>query len=228
MGSIPGSGRSPKGNNGNPLQYAWRENPMDRRAWQATVHGIKNQIWLSMHTPYSFYKLNLEGFFFLFTVLWSSLSYTSIILSVKSLVEFPWNFLVLVLILLGIRKTIFSLSSTVVVLFRFSVSAVINFVSAFFYEIIHFNLCPNLYIELCKICCCCLVTKSCLTLCDPMDCSPSGSSVHGILQARRVKWVAISYSRRSSWPKDQTHVSCICCIGRHALYHCATWEAMQN
>ena len=119
MGSIPGSERSPDGNNGNPLQYAWWENPTDRRAWQATVHGIKNQVWFSMHTPYSFYKLNLEGFFFLFTVFWSSLSYTSIILSVKSLVEFPWNFLVLVLILLGIRKTIFSLSSTVVVLLDF-------------------------------------------------------------------------------------------------------------
>ena len=43
--------------------------------------------------------------------------------------------------------------------------------------------------------CCCLVTKLCLTLCDPMDCSPSGSSVHGISQARILEWVAISFSR---------------------------------
>ena len=43
--------------------------------------------------------------------------------------------------------------------------------------------------------CCCLVTKSCPTLCDPMDCGPPGSSVHGILQARILEWVAISFSR---------------------------------
>ena len=47
------------------------------------------------------------------------------------------------------------------------------------------------------------VTQSCLTLCDPMDCSLSGSSVHGILQARVLEWVAFSFSRGSSWPKDQ-------------------------
>ena len=43
-----------------------------------------------------------------------------------------------------------------------------------------------------------LVTQLCLTLCDPMDCSPSGSSVHGILQARILEWVAISFSRNNS------------------------------
>ena len=47
------------------------------------------------------------------------------------------------------------------------------------------------------------------TLCDPMDYSPPGSSVHGILQARILEWVAISFSRGSSWPRDQTQVSCI-------------------
>ena len=49
-----------------------------------------------------------------------------------------------------------------------------------------------------------LVSQSCPTLCDPMDCSPSGSSVHGILQARILKGVAIPFSRRSSWPRDWT------------------------
>ena len=44
-------------------------------------------------------------------------------------------------------------------------------------------------------------------LCDPMDCSPPGSSVHGILQARILEWVAISFSRGSSRPRDQTQVS---------------------
>ena len=56
-----------------------------------------------------------------------------------------------------------------------------------------------------------------------MDCSLPGSSVHGISQARRLEWVAISFSRGSSWPRDRTHVSC---IGRWwVLYHWATREA---
>ena len=51
------------------------------------------------------------------------------------------------------------------------------------------------------------VTQLCPTLCDPVDYSPPGSSVHGILQARILEWVAISFSRGSSRPKDQTQVS---------------------
>ena len=50
------------------------------------------------------------------------------------------------------------------------------------------------------------------TLCNPMDCSPPGSSVHGILLARILEWVAISFSRGSSRPRDRTQVSCI--VGR--------------
>ena len=57
--------------------------------------------------------------------------------------------------------------------------------------------------------CVCLVTQSCLTLCDPMDCSRPGSSVYGIYQARILEWVAISFSRESSQPRDWTLVSCI-------------------
>ena len=64
--------------------------------------------------------------------------------------------------------------------------------------------------------------SSCLTLCNPMDCNPQGSSVHGISQARTLEWVAIFSSRASSWPKDQTTVSC---ISRQILYHWVTWEA---
>ena len=52
-----------------------------------------------------------------------------------------------------------------------------------------------------------LVTQWCLTLCDPMDCSPPGSSVHGILQARILEWIAMPSSRGSSQPKDRTQVS---------------------
>ena len=48
--------------------------------------------------------------------------------------------------------------------------------------------------------------------CDPLDCSPPGSSVRGIFQARILEWVAVSYSRRSSWPRDLTHISRISCL----------------
>ena len=51
------------------------------------------------------------------------------------------------------------------------------------------------------------VTQSCLTLCDPMDCSLPGSSIHGIFQTRVLEWVAISFSRESSQPRDRTRVS---------------------
>ena len=54
-----------------------------------------------------------------------------------------------------------------------------------------------------------LVAQSCPILCDPMECSPPGSSVLGILQARILEWVAIPFSRESSWPRDWTWVSCI-------------------
>ena len=70
-----------------------------------------------------------------------------------------------------------------------------------------------------------LVTQSCPTLCDPMDCRLPGSSVHGILQTRILEWIAISSSRGSSQPRDQTRISSIFCIGRQVLYHCDTWEA---
>ena len=69
----------------------------------------------------------------------------------------------------------------------------------------------------------CMCAQSCPTPCNPMDCSPPGSSVQGIFQARILQWVAISFSRRSSQPRDQTHISCISCIGRWILYHLRQW-----
>ena len=56
---------------------------------------------------------------------------------------------------------------------------------------------------------------------QPMDCSPPDSSVCGIFQVRILEWVATSYSRGSSQPRDQTQVSLVSCIGRCLLYHCA-------
>ena len=75
------------------------------------------------------------------------------------------------------------------------------------------------------------VAQCCPTLRNPMDCSPPGFSVHGIFQARILEWVAISFSRGSSWPWDQTQVSCI--AGRRSTlwatreaqyYECKSWN----
>ena len=68
----------------------------------------------------------------------------------------------------------------------------------------------------------CSVTESCPTLCDTMDVSPPGSSVHGLSQARILEWVAISSSSGSFPPRDPT---CVSYTGRQILHHWATWEA---
>ena len=70
------------------------------------------------------------------------------------------------------------------------------------------------------VCVCVQSLKLCPTLCCPVDCSPPGSSVRGLFQARILEWVAISSSGGSSQPRDQICVSCVSCIGRWILYHC--------
>ena len=66
------------------------------------------------------------------------------------------------------------------------------------------------------------VAQLCPTLRNPMDCIPPGSSVHGISQERILEWIAISFSRGSSQPRDRT---CVSCTGRQILYHSALWGA---
>ena len=70
----------------------------------------------------------------------------------------------------------------------------------------------------------CVCVLSSVWLCDLTDCRLPGSSVHGIFQARILEWLAISLSRWSSWPRDQTRISRTSCTGRRVLYYCATWE----
>ena len=65
--------------------------------------------------------------------------------------------------------------------------------------------------------CVCTRARSCPALCDPMDCCPPGSSVRGILQARMLEWAVISSSRGSSLSRDQTCISCDCCIDRQII-----------
>ena len=85
--------------------------------------------------------------------------------------------------------------------------------------------CVCMCVCVCVCACTCVHTQSCPTLCDPMDYSVPGSSVYGIFQARILEWVAISFCRRSSWPRNWTHVSCISCTDKWNLYHCDIWEA---
>ena len=68
----------------------------------------------------------------------------------------------------------------------------------------------------------CSVAESCLTFCNPMECSPPGSSFYGSFQARILVWFAIPFCRRSSHPRDPT---CVSCIGKRILYCWATREA---
>ena len=77
----------------------------------------------------------------------------------------------------------------------------------FYIKLNIWDLMANLHFN--KLFVCMLVVQSYLTLWDHMDCSPPSASVHGILQAGILEWVAISFSRESSWPRDQTQVSCI-------------------
>ena len=76
--------------------------------------------------------------------------------------------------------------------------------------------------QLCIFGCCCWVAKLCSTLHEPMDCSLPGPSVLGISQERMLEWVAISFSRGSSWPRDQ---SCISCLAGQILY---CWQATRE
>jgi len=87
--------------------------------------------------------------------------------------------------------------------------------------------------ELWEISICCLAFCACmhaqlhLTLCDHEYYSCPGSSVHGILQARKLDWISIPFSRGSSQLWDRTRLSCISCIGRQILYQGTTWEVLK-
>ena len=76
----------------------------------------------------------------------------------------------------------------------------------FCYPSVLFSLC--IHAELLQVC---------LTLCNPMDCSPPGSSVQRVLQARMLEWIAMPSSRVP--PNSRNRISCISCIGRQVLYH---------
>ena len=77
----------------------------------------------------------------------------------------------------------------------------------------------SMFCFLSSVCICSKSLQSCPSLCNPMDYSPSVSSVHGILQASILEWVAMPSLQGSSWPRDRMHVSYVSCIGRWVLYY---------
>ena len=70
-----------------------------------------------------------------------------------------------------------------------------------------------------SICVCAKFFQLCLTLCDSMDFSPLGFSVHGILQAKILEWVTMPFPRGSSQARDETHISYVSCTGKQIIYH---------
>ena len=84
-------------------------------------------------------------------------------------------------------------------------------------------MCVCVYVCVCMcvcvyVCVCvCVYAQLCPALCKPTDCSPPGSSVHGILRARILEWVAVSPSRRSSQPRDRTRISYLLHWQTHSL-----------
>ena len=87
---------------------------------------------------------------------------------------------------------------------------------------------PGSFMEITSFKLNCVCAQSCSTLCNTVDGSPPGSSVHGILQARILQWVGMPFSRGSSQLRDQIRVFCVSCICRWIIYHCATWEAFRR
>ena len=91
------------------------------------------------------------------------------------------------------------------ILYIFHILYYINFILGTLYSLGYFML---------------LLSRSVMSdSCDPIECSSLGSSVHGIFQARILELVAISCSKGSSQPRDQTHISHVSCTGRLILYH---------
>ena len=81
-------------------------------------------------------------------------------------------------------------------------------------------------ISVCVCVCVCVCAQLYPVLCNPIDWSPPGSSVHGIFRGRILEQIAISFSKGSSWCRDQICVSCVSCIGRRILYLYTTWEGL--
>ena len=201
-GSITGSGRSPGGEHSNPLQYSCLENHMDRGVWWATVHSVIKSEMTKAPTHARCFCAGHNLHRLTQQPCWSCIFVLSIRLGLYLLPKCVWG----AYCVSNVGTSVAQQTKQI------KISTSRNLHSSGTYSLV--GVVQSL--------------KSCPTLCNPMNCSPPGSSVHGILQARILEWVALPSSRASFRPRDWTRVSYVSCIDRRVLYHWATWEAQSS
>ena len=103
--------------------------------------------------------------------------------------------------------------------FLYLIFYLVNFIIIFSCDFFIVTCITMVFLNVCVCVCVCVCARSqsYLTLCNRMDYSPPSSSVHGIFQARILQYIASSFFRGSSRPRDQTHLSCAFCVGRWVL-----------
>ena len=222
-GLIPGSGRSLREGNGYPLQYSCLENSVDRRAWRAVVNGVaelETLEWPTLSISLSLSKdksvpFTLNAFSRLFTI--NSICNVELQWFVctsippaesESYSSFPPT---------GAHQRVRYAGGAQFMLTKRNCK-VLNKRDIIHQHLLNTSGLSELKVLMWQWGCACVCAQSCPTLCNPVDCSPLGSSVHGIFQARILNWVAISFFRGSSWPRNWTSVSCVSCIDRCVLY----------
>ena len=209
--------------NGNPLQCSCLENPRDGGAWWAAVYGVTqsrtllkwpsstSSMWLcvsSVSSPFLFiaeynFTIYMSTFVYLFSSRWT-LELFPVLCSCKwGCCEHSCHFFcVWHMFSCALGKTSRKRMKHLLNVYLIYTFYLPHVLSLTFFISLHYGSEVKM-----------LVAQSCLTLCDPMDCSLPGSSVHRIFQARILEQIAISFSRGSSRPRDQIRVSHI--VGRH-------------
>ena len=213
--------------NGNPLQCSCLENPRDGGAWWAAVYGVaqsQTRLKRLSSSSRSIIVLTVLIISFIFIIIYYTYShnhtsahyiYNCIFPFCIFFFSFYQYYQVSTYYLLYCRIKI----CLFVLIYIFLLFLISLFYFPFYYlflphvyEIILGGCCFSSWVEnffKCLFLCCCLVAKTCLTLCDSLDYSLPGSSVYEISKTRILERVIISFSRGASWPRDQTHVSCI-------------------
>ena len=197
--------------NGNPLQYSCLGNPMDKMwAWWATVHGVtKSWMLADQHVVLSGSTVSYywcKVIYLMSSLIMGILVASNIFLintnkpAMSILFKYPIH------LCEHISQKYFRTGSNNILILNFDRFAWLCFQRL--NQLVH----PSSVLHARSL-------QSCPLFCNPMDCRPPGSSVHGILQAISLEWAAMPSSRGSSQPRDPTHASFVSSIGRLVLYH---------